>query len=134
MGEDEVTVEARRVLSLSPLLLKKLGPVELGEIAFVLSQYSHRLQQAVNREQSRITWATESVKKLVAKKVSAYTGYSYDERKSKAIADDDAAQKLESIRVQAQMRVDRVSFLSARASELAKTAMSLASTKRGSRD
>jgi hypothetical protein len=132
-GEDEVTVEARRLLGMAPSAVRKMGAVECGESAYVLGQFAFRLQQAQNREQGRVTWATEAVKRTIAPRVDKYSGYSFEERKLKAVRDDEAASKLDAIRVRAQMRLDRLSFMAARADGLVKTLLSLKNTK-GNRD
>lgn len=129
-----MTTEARRLLNMTPSLLRKMSAVDCAEAAFCLGQYAHRVQQAINREQGRVTWAAESVKRIIAKKVNNYKGYSFEERKLQAVNDDDAARKLEQIRVRAQLRIDRVSYLAARADGMAKTLLSLKNAKQGERD
>jgi hypothetical protein len=133
-GEDEVTTEARRVLDLPPSELRKMSAIDCGVAAHVMEQFGRRVQQAVNREQARVTWADRSINRIIAKKVNNYKGYSFEERKLQAINDDDAASKLDEIRVKAQLRIDRISYLAARASGQAKTLLSIKNSKQGDRD
>lgn len=115
-------------------MLRKLSAVECAESAFVLGQYAHRLQQARNREQARVTWAEQSIRRLIASKVNNYKGVSFEERRLQAVKGDDAAQKLDAIRVKAQLRIDRVSFLADKANDLAKSLLSLKNAKQGVRE
>jgi hypothetical protein len=131
VGEDEVASEARRLLVLSPSLLRKLTGVECGEAAFILGQYGHRLQQAINHEQGKVTWTEEAIKAIIAPRISQYSGISYEERRLQAIRDNTAACKYDAIRVHAKIRIDRLSFLAAKAADMAKSLMSLNATKRG---
>ena len=133
-GEDAVTVEARRILSIAPQNLRKMSALDTAEAAFVMGQYAHRLQQAINREQARVTWATQSILKIIGNKVKDYRGVSFEERRLQAVRDNDSAIRLEEIRVKAQLRIDRVSFLSGKANDLAKTLLSLKNAKQGVRD
>lgn len=134
VGEDEVTLESRRWLAMPPSLLKKLSAVECGEGAYVLGQYAHRLQQACNREQGRLTWANESIKRVIAKVINNYKGVSFEERRLQAVRDNDAARALDAARVKAQLRLDRISYLSGKANDMAKTLLSLGNAKRGARE
>ena len=131
VSEDEVTKESRRILSLSPSVLRKLTAIECVEAAFILGQYAHRLQQAVNREQARVDWAEESIKKIIARTINNYKGISYEERKMQAVRDNDAASKLDTIRVKAKLRIDRVSYLANKADNMIKALMSLKNAKSG---
>lgn len=130
-GEDEVTGETRKILSLPPSELRKMSAVQAGEAAFVMGQYSHRLQQVVNRELSKAIWAAENIKKIIAPRVGGYKGVSFEERRLAAVYDNEAAAKLETIRVQCQIKAERLSFLSTKADNLAKTLQSIAASKRG---
>lgn len=131
VGEDDVTQEARRIIGLSPSSLRCMSAIECGEAAFVLGQYTHRLQQAINREQARMTWAEEAIKKIIAKKLNQYRGVSFEERKMQAIQDDEAASKIDSIRVRSKLRIDRINYLSAKTENLIKSLMSIRSAKGG---
>lgn len=130
-GDDEVTEEGRRLIDLPPSAVRKLSPMDASVGAYTLQQFAMRLQRAVNREQGRVTWACSSINRMIAKKLGLYTGYSLEERRLKAVADDDVARKLDEIRVHAQLRLDRVSFLAGKVESLAKTLLSIKNTKTG---
>lgn len=126
--------EVGRLLDMAPEVLWKLSGTECGEAAFLLTRFAMHLQNAVNREQARVRWSEESVKKIIAPTVGQQKGYSYEERKMAAIRENDAATKIESLRVKAQLRIDRISYLSAKVESLAKALISLQQSKRGRND
>jgi hypothetical protein len=132
-GFPEVEQEAKRLLGLSPSVLRKMSAVEAGEAAYVLRQFSFHLQRAVNREQGRVRWAEECIKQTVAKTVNQYKGVSYEERKAQAVRDNDAALKMDRVRVHAQLRVERVAFLAAKVGDMAKSLESLQFSKKSER-
>lgn len=119
----EVENEARRLIELSPVILKTMTASQCGEASYVLQQFSFFLQKAVNKEQSRITWAEENIKRVISSGINQVNGKSYDERKIKAISQNDAAIKLDKVRVDAQLRLHRISFLSQKVESMAKSIM-----------
>jgi hypothetical protein len=131
---NEVEVEGTRIYNLSPAVLKKFTAVECGEAAFVLRQFASHIQRSANREQARVTWAEESIKKIIAKTVNQYKGVSFEERKLQAVRDNDAASKLDAIRVRAKLRLERLAYMSSKIGDQAKSLESLQYAKRGERD
>jgi hypothetical protein len=119
---------------MGPAEVRRLAPVDLGYAALALSQFAFRLQRAVNRELARVTWAAESVRSVIARTVAKYPGYSFEERRLQAVRDNDVATRLDQIRVRAQLRVDRLSYLSGRASDMARTLLSIKNSRQGDRD
>lgn len=126
----EVENESKRLLELTPSVLKSMTAPQCGEASYALQQFSFYLQKAVNKEQSRITWAEESIKRIISPILNQVTGISYDERRTKAICQNDAAQKLDKIRVEAQLRLSRISFLSQKVEMLAKAMMNVQMSRR----
>lgn len=129
--EDEVASEARNLLRLPHAVLRKMTPGECGEAGYVLRQFAFRLQQAQNREQAQVRWAEENIRKLIAKALPSCRGASLDERQALAVASNETACVIDKIRVHASLRVERLAFLSAKVSDLAKSIESLQHTKRG---
>jgi hypothetical protein len=129
----EIETEATALMNMPPAVLRKMSAVELGEAAFILRQFSFHLQRAVNRELSRVTWCEENIKAVIAKTVHTYRGVSFEERKLQAVRENDAAAKVDKLRVHAKLRVDRVSFLSAKAGDLSEMLKSLQFSKKGER-
>lgn len=131
---EEVQEEATRLLKLTPKELRKMSAVECSEAAYTLQQFSNQLQEAMNREQGRVRWANENIDKMIATVVHQVPGYKYEERRAKAVRANDAASKIDEIRVQAQMRIERLNFRSAKVTDMARTLMGLSNAKQRSRD
>jgi hypothetical protein len=123
-----IEAEATRLLRLTPQEMSKLAPDEKGEASVTLKQFAFYIQKAFNKEQARVHWAEERVKKVIAPGLAQQKAYAFEERKLLAIQENDAAIILERIRVNAQARVDRLSFITHRIEALA---MSLFNIQRG---
>lgn len=117
--QDDVN-ENESLLAVSLSRAKNLTPRECGEYAVALQRYATYLQKLINKEQSRVTWAEESIKKIIAPRLQQQRGSSYEERKMSAIRENDAAQKLDRIRVNAQIRINRLGFLPTRIDAIAR--------------
>lgn len=125
--------EVKRFLTLPFSALKKLDYEQCAEGVFVLEQFGFHLQRAVNREQSRIRWATESIDKMISGRLHQQPGFKFEERKLQAIRGDDAAQKLDAIRMEHQLKLDRILYVSNRVESVAKALTGLRQAKYGSR-
>lgn len=126
----EVEHEARELLRMLPQTLKRLTATECGEGAFTLLQYAFFLQRVANKAQGEVRAAEEMTKRLVASHLSQQRAYSYQERMLLALKENDAATKADNLRMLAQARLDRVSYLSSKAESLARSLMSLQNSKR----
>lgn len=128
-GENQV----KRFLTMPFSELKKLSCEDCAEGVFVLEQFSFHLQRAINREQAMVRWATESIHKNVAGRLHLQKGFAFDERKLQAIRGDDAAQALDVIRVEHQLKLDVISYTSNKVESVAKALTGLRQAKYGSR-
>ena len=91
--------------------LNKLMPEDCAEISYRLSQQSFFIQKAINKEQSRITWAKGYINTIVAKEISSYDKWIKHESKVCLICENNSvANMLQKIVQFAQQRVDRLSF------------------------
>lgn len=127
----EVEVEATRLLTLAPSSLRHLTAPDLGEAAYCLEQYGFFLQRAQNREQTRVRWAEENLRRLLATLLPSQKAYSLEERRALAIAGSDSARELEQIRVASQLRLERLQYQAQRVQGLARALLSLQQTRRG---
>ncbi len=103
--------EIEKYFNLSRTQLQKLSADECGEMAYMLAQYNFHLQKCSNTETSRRNWAEDMLKKMTISKVGDYRGYSYEERRLAAIADNEATVKLDKVRIWANMRIDKLNYL-----------------------
>lgn len=110
--------------------LHKMSAEECGNAAYLLNKMALYLQRVINKEQQRITWATNVIESMLVKKLNNYSAFKTDDKMKEAIQDDAVAQKLDSIRNFAKQRIDRLSYLPARVSGMANSLDSLQQTKR----
>jgi hypothetical protein len=121
--------ESEQYISITKAELKAMSADECGEAAVLLAQLSLYLQRIINEEHSRFSWAEESIKKIIAPMLSNYKAYSFEERKLCAINDNIEAQTLDKVRVNAKIRIDRMSYLATRIEFLSKTFLDLQRSK-----
>ncbi len=123
--------EARRYLDLGPESLRKLSGSDCGEGAYMLERLALHIQDACNREAARVRWADETVRKLIAPRLAEQRAYSFEERRLLAVGTDPEAARVDALRVKAQLRVDRVSYMAGKVEAMARTLMALQQSKRG---
>ena len=126
----EVENEAKSLLEISPSALSQMNAEKCGEAAFLLFQFAFYLQKAVNKENSTIQWCEENLKLIVAKTVDQYTGYGYQERATKAILHNEAALKIDILRVEAGLRKNRICFLEDKVKLMGNALLTIQATKR----
>jgi hypothetical protein len=126
-----VEVEATRLLTIAPEVVRAMSAVALGEAVYCLEQFAFFLQKAANREQARVRWAEENLRRLLGPLLGRQQAYSYEERRMLALAGNASARELDRLRVEAQTRLDRIQYQSRRIEGLARALLALQQTKRG---
>jgi len=96
--------------------IKKLSRDENAEAAVILSRFAMFLQSEQNTQKSTIDWAESLINITIADQVDQYQGYSYQERKMKAIKANDYTRKLYQIQGVARAKLNTIDFLSTRVS------------------
>ena len=91
--------------------LEKTTPEMCGEIAYRLGQFSFHIQRSINREVSRLNWAEETIKEIIADEINNYKGYGYIEKSLQAIKHNEKATALNKIKKYAKQRSDRLQYL-----------------------
>lgn len=127
---EEIENEADRLLNLTRDQIRQMTALECSEAAYALEQFAFHLQRGINRQQSLANWAEQRVTRLIAPFVHQIPAYSPGERKATAIQQNDAAKETESVRVSAQLKVDRLSYLPGRVASLAKQMADISYNKR----
>lgn len=94
--------------------LEKSSPDQLAQKAIVLANFAFHVQKNYNIEAAKFNWAESNIKIAVAKQLNQYNAYSFEERKLLAIADNEYAQNLQNMQIEAKYRMDRLSYWSAR--------------------
>jgi hypothetical protein len=95
-----------------------------------LGIYALHLQTVYNKEQSRVNWANDNLRRIMANTVHNNQGRSAEERRLIAIKENEYARKLDELKTWAQMIVDRLAFESARVEFIARAFLSLQQSKR----
>ena len=128
-----VEQKALEIMRITPSSLEKLSDIECGESAFVLLQYAMYLQKACNKIRCRLRWCEENIFAIIAPLLPQQKAYSLDERKALAIQQSGIASSINGFRVQLQIRLERIMYLTDKLDAMARSLLSLQSTKRAGR-
>ena len=128
---EETENEVAELLTMTPGELRDMDAVACVEAAVILEEFALHIQRAENYQKTRVNWANARIEKMIAPNLHKQPGYSHEERRAKAISLDDAAMATEQERLNAALRIDRISYLCNRISTMAKRLAELASLKRG---
>lgn len=109
--------------------LEKTTPETCGEIAYRLGQFAFHIQRSINREISRLNWADETIKEIIADEINNYKGYGYIEKSLQAIKHNDKALSLNKIKKYAKQRSDRLQYLANSVKHLSDIMLSIQKTK-----
>lgn len=121
--------EAEKYLNIELDELRKLSIVELAEASYILSRFSLYIQKLYNKEMTRVAWAEHNITRCITKILSQYNAPSREERRHLAILDNEAAKKLDDIRNYAQLRSNRLAFISSKIVEVSKSLNELRTTR-----
>lgn len=102
---------------------------DCGEAAYVLEQFALFVQRATNKEQARAHRCEELLRKLLPSLMKDRREYMLDEKKMMAVASSPQAMDLERARVDAVLKLDRLAYMAARISAVAKLFVNLQQTK-----
>lgn len=132
LGVVQPTNEVEKYINLSTPELRKMSAEECGEAAYIIGRAMTYLQLETNKIQADINWANQYLTWLIAPHVmnvgTQYTPMEY--RKVLAIKNNDVAMKLQTIIVEAQLRIDSMAFMSTQLRVIATALESLQQTKR----
>lgn len=122
--------QAFTIINLPFRELNKLTPDLCCEYSILLTQFNFYIQQQINKERSKIFWLEEKIKKIIRSRLNQQKGYSYDERRMAAIAEDNVASQLEDHKIQIQLKLSRIEYLTDKIKNLADKLIELAKFKR----
>lgn len=128
--------EALRFLEMDADDLRKLTPAEAAVGAGVVTRYAAYLSRACQREEARARWAREQGTRLVAADglLDQVRGYSFEERRVKAVGLRPEAQEMETLRLEAEARAARLQYAAKWAGDVARTLESQSNTYKRSRE
>jgi hypothetical protein len=113
--------DIEKYLNMSRDELEKLSAQDCASIAYRLSTFSFHISRCWNIENTRVHWADNIIKSVIADEVGNYNGYGYVEKAAKAIKHNEYASKLNDIRIYAQQRANRLYDLSNHITNIAKS-------------
>ena len=129
-NRDERTCEH---LNLTSAVIRNFSADECGEVATDLASYAIYIQRTLNREQSYLKWLEAKIDLAVADELNDYSGYySHEQRKYKAIVNNEYARELEEMRIQAQIKVSALAQLPFQINQLCRTLTEAQASKRRS--
>jgi len=111
-------IKAEKYLTMSEDDIRCMSGEDAAIASITLGQYSFYLQRSINIELRRMNWATAQIDRAILGEMKNYSAGSAPERKMLAIKDNSFALSLESLRTQAQARVDQINYLSAKCDAL----------------
>lgn len=103
--------EGAPYLNLSKKELLAMSEGECKTAATLLSQFSYHVQKALNEEKAVVNWCNTEINRAVLQQTNQYQGGTAEERKAKAIHENEYTRQLDKLRAQAQARVDRLEYL-----------------------
>lgn len=105
--------DVQKFLTVTQSEIRRMSAEECGEASVVLNQSATYIQLEINRIQADIDWCEQYIHFLISESIancgSQYTPFEY--RKEIAIKQNDVATKLKSIVVQAQLRLQTLSYM-----------------------
>lgn len=121
--------ELKLYLEMNRNEIEKLTPDDCIQISLRLGQFAFHVQRSLNREISRMNWADDTIKEVIADEINNYKGYGYIEKSLQAIKHNEKASALNKIRKYAKQRSDRLQYLANGIKNLSDIMLSVSKTK-----
>lgn len=132
LGKNTYNAIVDKYLGLSPDVLNKLDASELGEAAYLLSQYSFYLQRELNQKKAVIDWCDRNIDKLTMPVLSNYgdSFVKFEQKRMAAILENPVAVELAGIRGKALNQLTSLSDLPYRVEKMSDRLAALQATRR----
>jgi len=122
--------ELQQYLSMNRNVLEKLNPIDCGQIAYRLSQFSFFLQRLYNREKARSIWASNYLNKIIAPQLGSYDKYmKYDAKVALIVEENSSANALQKVLIHCTQRMERLESLASELKHLSSIIKSIQWTK-----
>ena len=122
-----------KYLSATQEVVRSMDAEECGEAAYLLAQFSLHIQRATNREKAKLGWIEGQIRKLVTPQIDSFKGWSYEERRDKALLADAVGVRLLDYQIFLSSRHSTLAFLSQKVDGQKETYLRLQETKRKQR-
>ena len=110
-------------------VVHSLTAEQCGEIAIDIANISLSVQNVFNEEFLKVNWANTMIDRSIYGSGKVYAGSAANERRMLAIKDSESTIKLETIRCESQVKVDRLNYLTPRIDALSQRFSDLQVTK-----
>jgi len=125
------TIKTCDYLSITREFVKKLSPEDCVEIATELASYGIYIQRTLSKHLSHLHWIESKINLAIASQLNNFQGYySFEQRKTMAILDNEYARQLEELRINTQVKVDMLSQIPYQINQLVRTLIEIQNTKK----
>lgn len=121
-------------LNLGPDDLRRLTGEECAVGAYMLDKRALHLQEATNKEKSVMSWVDHEIRFTAAHRVHEAKGWAFDERLMYLIKEDEFLMVLAKIKINAQVRFEKMTNIAERVSSVGKSLKNLEFAKRATRN
>lgn len=124
--------EIAKCMNMPREAMERLFPEDCSQIAGVLLNFSVHLTRSMNRDKARITWCDGELRKLATPRMNQYRscGGSFQHIFDMSVMDDDYTLKLFNIKLYAQERIDRISYIAKGVNDIAENFKEMGRNKR----
>lgn len=103
--------EVQHFFTMSRDEIEAMSSSQCAAVAYQLAQYGLYIQRMSNRERSRVTWAENSLKAVIAKSLDSYSQYMKHEAKVELICcENESARKLKNVISYSEQRFERLTY------------------------
>lgn len=122
--------ELSEYLNMHRNVIESLSASSCLEISYKLAQYSFYIQRVLNRQKERVNWIGTEIDKIIAPRISQYTG-NWNMQRQAAILDNHFCKRYQEIQQECQQRIDRLDYLSKCIFNMSEQLKNLSFSKRG---
>lgn len=134
LGKIQNQSEFEKIINFSSKELRNMDAEDCGEAAYILSQSITYIQLEINKIQADINWCNEYIDWIISKEIGNIGGYlPYLNKRILAIQQNDVAQKLYTIVINAKYKLDSVGFITDKLKGCLQVLESLLYIKKGQR-
>lgn len=112
---------------------QKMTPEECADAVVALAHFSAYVTRASQREESEALLLKEQILKLIGEEIPLMKAYSPEERKSLALAENDKARELESLRIASSVKSKRLYMYADKIDKVAKAYETLSYSRKRTR-
>lgn len=112
---------------------QKMTPEECADAVIALAHFSAYVTRACQREESEALLLKEQINKLIGEEIPLQKAYSPEERRSLAMADNEKAKELESLRIASSIKSKRLFMYADKIDKIAKAYETLSYSRKRNR-